>query len=233
MSILVHTISGAPRPWRVLLALAFKGLSYETRLLVGQKGEHKTEPFTDLNPRATVPVVESEGLVLRDSIGILAWLDRRYPQPPLFGVNATEAAIIWQTTLDACDYLRGATNDLLWSVLVLREALPEAGTERRAILEAAAARLRDECQKLEDTLGDRDFFGGGEPSAADAVIFPEIRVLQRAFDTRFEVMQPLGFGDPDTLFPGLAAWKARINALPGVAATYPPHWAHMPRENVA
>lgn len=233
MSILVHTISGAPRPWRVLLALAFKGLDYETRLLVAQKGEHKAAPFLDLNPRATVPVLESKGLVLRDSIGILAWLDRRYPQPPLFGADADEAAIIWQTTLDACDYLRSATNALLWSVLVLREPLPEAGTSRRAELEEAATLLRDECRKLEDTLGNQDFFAGSRPSAADAVIFPEIRVLQRAFDTRFEVMQPLGFGDPDTLFPGLAAWKARINALPGVDATYPPHWAEMPRENVA
>jgi len=233
MNILVHTISGAPRPWRVLLALAFKGLDYKTNLLVGQKGEHKAAPFTDLNPRATVPVVESEGLVLRDSIGILAWLDRRYPQPPLFGANAHEAAIIWQITLDACDYLRRATNDLLWPVLVEREALPAAGTERRTALEAAAGRLRDECRALEDTLGDRAFFGGTRPCAADAVIFPEIRVLQRAFDTRFEVMQPLGFGDPDTLFAGLAAWKERINALDGVAATYPPHWAEMPRENVA
>lgn len=233
MSILVHTISGAPRPWRVLLALAFKGLDYDTRLLVAQKGEHKAAPFTDLNPRATVPVLESQGLVLRDSIGILAWLDRRHPQPPLFGTDADEAAAIWQTTLDACDYLRSATNDLLWSVLVLREPLPEAGTTRRAELEEAATLLRNECRKLEDTLGNRDFFGGNRPSAADAVIFPEIRVLQRAFDTRFEVMQSLGFGDPDTLFPGLAAWKDRINALPGVATTYPPHWAQMPRENVA
>ena len=233
MTILVHTISGAPRPWRVLLALAFKGLDYETRLLVGQKGEHRVAPFLDLNPRGTVPVLESEGLVLRDSIGILAWLDRRYPQPPLFGANAEQAAEIWQITLEACDYLRSATNALLWPVLVQREPLPDAGTGRRAELEAAATRLQEECRRLEDILRDRAFFGGDRPSAGDAVIFPEVRVIQRAFDTRFAVIEPLGFGDPDTLFPRLAAWKARINALPGVDATYPPHWAEMPRENVA
>ncbi len=72
MTIKLTTISGSPRGWRVLLGLAFKGLTVEINELKRSENEHKSEPFTSLNPRGTVPVLESDGLVIRDSMAILA-----------------------------------------------------------------------------------------------------------------------------------------------------------------
>ena len=224
MSITVHTISGSPRGWRVLIGLALKGLSYETRLLQLSANEHKSSAFLTLNPRGTVPVIEADGLVLRDSIAALAWLDRAHPEPPLFGSDALQAADIWQISLECCDYMREASRRLLAPVLLAGRPLPEAGTAERLEFEAAAEALHAECRWLEALLADRPFLAGDSPSAADAVAFPELCIVMRAAETRSDVMDALGFADLPSLYPRASAWRNRFLALPGIDATWPPHW---------
>lgn len=224
MALTLHTVSGSPRGWRVLIGMALKGLDWNTRLLQLSKMEHRSEAFRALNPRATVPVLEADGLVLRDSIAILAWLDRQYPERPLFGGSPQQAARIWQRTMECCDYLRDAGNGLLAPILLGGKPLPDEGTGEREAFEAAAATLHAEYRWLEALLDEHAFVAGDAPSAADAVAFPEIRLVQRAVETKPEVMAPLGFEDPPALYPNVAAWKTRVAALPGMAATMPPHW---------
>lgn len=225
MKLTVYSISGAPRGWRVLLGLAFKGLDYNVKYLQGSQGEHKSPAFRAINPRATIPVLDAGGLIIRDSIGILAWLDRQYPEKPLFGATPEAAASIWQTTTECCDYLRAAINDLFFPILVQGELLPEMGTERRAVFDEAANTLHAECRFLEDILGNSTFFGGEAPSAADAIIFPEIRLIQRAAETKPDIIEVLGFNDMLGNYPQLTAWRDRVEALPGVDKTMPPHWS--------
>ncbi len=224
MTITVHTISGSPRGWRVLIGLALKRLNYETRLLQLSAGEHKSPAFLALNPRATVPVVEADGVLLRDSMAALAWLDRQFPEPPLFGEDARQAAVIWQISLECCDYLREASRRLLAPVLLAGRPLPEAGSPERQEFESAAEALHAECRWLEKLLEGRRFLAGDAPSAAEAVTFPEICIVQRAADTRADVMDPLGFADMPSLYPNTDAWKNRLLAVPGIDATWPPHW---------
>ena len=224
MTMTVYSISGAPRPWRVLLGLAFKGLDFNIHHLESSKREHKAAEFLKINPRGTVPVLDDDGALLRDSIAALAWLDRRYPETPLFGATPDEAAAIWQTTMECSEYLRRSIDRMLRRPLVLGQPLPDAGTAERADWEAAGEALHAECRLLEALLVDRPYLGGRGPSAADAVAFPEIRLIERAADTKPDLMDTLGFGACDGLYPRLAAWKARISALPGVDKTFPYHW---------
>ncbi|WP_241482710.1 glutathione S-transferase N-terminal domain-containing protein [Leisingera sp. ANG-M7] len=223
MTLTIHTISGAPRAWRVLAGLALKGLSWDQNVLSASDGEHKREPFLSLNPRGTVPVLEEGGCVIRDSIAALAWLDRAYPERPIFGSSPDEAAEIWQITMEASSYLRDACHAVLAPVLVQRIA-PVPGSPEEAALKTAAEALHRECRWLEGLLDGRPYLAGDTPSAADAVAFPEIRLIQRAVETRHEVMERLGFGFPPDHYPRLADWKERMSALPGMAKTLPPHW---------
>lgn len=224
MTITIHAVSGAPRPWRVLLGLAFKGLDYDIRYLEASKGEHKSPEFLTLNPRGTVPVMEDGDIVIRDSVAGLAWLDKAYPETPIFGHTPAEAADIWQTTMECCDYLRAASNSLLFPILVENKPLPAEGTEDRTALEAAAAAMHAEFGFLEKLLDGRDYLAGDAPTAADAVAFPEIRLVTRAIERKPDIMATLGFGGPKLQYPALAAWKARVGALPGVDKTMPRHW---------
>ncbi|WP_395373894.1 glutathione S-transferase family protein [Marinicella sp. W31] len=230
MSITVYSVSGAPRAWRVLLGLAFKGLDYDVEVLQVSKNEHKSPEYLKINPRGTIPALEYQGLILRDSIGILAWLDRQFPDTPLFGATPDEAATIWQNTLEACDYLRSTTNEVLFSIMVEGKPVADVGTAERENMISCVNNLKKEYQHLENFLDSSDYLSGDNPSATDAVCFPEIRLLERAIDTKFTAMKTLGLDSFAKDFPKLEAWKERISNLPNVDKTMPPHWSETPEK---
>lgn len=225
MTLTVHAVSGAPLPWRVLCGLAFKGLDYEINYLQASKREHKSEAFLKLNPRGTIPVLETGDLILRDSMAILAWLDRQYLEKPLFGASADEAGKIWQITVETAEYLRAAQHAVLFPILVQGKSVRDlTGDELNQVLEHVKV-FRAELARLEALLGDGDFMFGGAPTAADAVAFPDVRTLQRAFETKADDIDALGLTGLPQEFPKLEAWKQRIEAYPGIDKTMPPHWA--------
>lgn len=225
MSLTVYAVSGAPRAWRVLIGLTLKQLDFDLRYLQASKQEHKSPEFLALNPRGTVPVLEAEGLVLSDSIAILAWLDRRYPEHPLFGASPIDAGGIWQLVLEMSDYLRNAINDVFAPILVKGRSVAEMPEDERVSLVEAVAGLKSECTRFEKLLADGPFLGGEAPSAAEAIAFPEIRLIERAVDTKHGDMVALGLADFDAQFPNLAAWKGRVGNIPGMDRTMPPHWS--------
>lgn len=225
MTLTLYTISGAPRAWRALLGLAFKGVKVDIRLMSFSEKDHLKSEFMTLNPRATVPVLDAGSTVLSDSIAILAWLDRKYPENPLFGSDAAEAGEIWQITLECCDYLRAANHAFLSQVYSSDGSLPANGSEAQTELRSAADLVHAECHYLENILADgRDYLSGNTPGAADAVAYPEVRLLQRGYETKQVLMASVGLDDLRAQYPNLAAWKNRLNEDPAVIATLPPHW---------
>ncbi len=219
MSIKVYAISGSPSAWRVLLALTFKQLEYDVQYLNLSEQEHKSEAYLEINPRGTVPSLVSNGVTLRDSMAILAWLDRAYPDKPLFGHTPEQAAHIWQVTMEASEHLRNANKGLLLPIFF------QGADKKTDELAQVATTQRSEMQKLEALLVRHDFIGGDYPCAADAVCFPEARMLKRALDTKAELMEALGYQLDLSDFPDIAAWIGRIEAFEGVNKTLPPHWS--------
>ncbi|MEM1286068.1 MAG: glutathione S-transferase family protein [Pseudomonadota bacterium] len=213
------TVSGAPSPWRVALAMAFKGLDYEVQMLSASEREHKSEPYLSLNPRGTVPTLQADDLTLRHSIAILAWLDRTFPGKPLFGETPEEAGNIWQSTMDIFDHLPDATSAVLSPIFF------DNAAEATDALREAAERLRSETDRLALMLAGQAWLSGSRPGAADAVAFPHIRLIQRAMETKPQIMTDLGLPSLAALSPEIAAWVARVEALPNVSNTFPPHWA--------
>ncbi len=108
MAIELYWGSGSPFAWRVMLTLEVKGLKYESKLLEFSKGEHKTPAYLRLNPRGKVPTLKDGEFVVYESIAIMAYLDRKYPDPPLFGKTAEEAGLIWRAICECESYLVSA-----------------------------------------------------------------------------------------------------------------------------
>lgn len=224
MTLTVHAVSGAPIPWRVLCGLAFKGLDYKINYLQASKGEHKSDAFLKLNPRGTIPVLETGDLILRDSMAILAWLDRQYPTTPLFGASPEEAGRIWQITVETAEYFRSAQHAVFFPILVQGKSVREFDDAERNVAMEHVDAFRAELARLEALLEKSDFMFGPRPTAADAVAFPDVRTQQRAFETKAEDIDALGLSGLPEEFPRLEAWKQRIEAYPGIEKTMPPHW---------
>lgn len=224
MALTVYNLSGGPNGWRALIALALKGLDYEVRHLKGSEREHKGPEFLKINPRGKTPALDADSLILRDSIAILAWLDRQYPDKPLFGETAEEAASIWQIVMECCEYLQSATNGVVFPVFGGDGSAPAEDSKEAEELRAAADALDAECRFLETTLGGKAFLCGAKASAADAVAYPEIGRVRRAIKTKPAAMAALGYDRFDERYPHVAAWRARMAGLPGIDKTVPIHW---------
>ena len=96
MALEIFWFSGSGFAWRAVLAAELKGVPYTSRLIEASAGDHRAPEFLAMNPRGKVPVLRDGDVVVTESMAILAYLDRRFPEPPLFGRTAEETARIWR-----------------------------------------------------------------------------------------------------------------------------------------
>lgn len=68
---------------RVRLALAEKGLAYESRIVDMVRGEQHTPEYLAMNPNGVVPTLLHDGRVLYESSVICEYLDECFPMPPI------------------------------------------------------------------------------------------------------------------------------------------------------
>jgi glutathione S-transferase len=210
----LYWMSGSPYAWRAMLALEVKGVPYDSRLLEWSKGELKTPAFLALNPRARVPVLRHGATVVRESLAIIAYLDRRFPDPPLLGTTPEETARVWQATLECVHYLDTAQEHLLGPIF-FGEADPRWGEQREV--------MHRELALLEAALAGSGWLATPRLSAADIAVYPILRLLLRGAE-RAKPEHDLGLRPLDAKYPNLARWMGRIEALPGYDRTFPPHW---------
>jgi glutathione S-transferase len=91
--ITLYDCATAPSPRRARILLAEKGVAYETIQVDLRSGEHLGEAYRKINPQCTVPALRTEeGLILTDNAGITAYLEARFPEPPLLGTTPAEKA---------------------------------------------------------------------------------------------------------------------------------------------
>jgi glutathione S-transferase len=211
-------ISGSPPSWRVMLALEVKNIDYIPRQLDAAAKEHKSPEFLKLNPRGQVPVLRCDEMVVRESLAIIAYLDRLEPNPSLFGRDLSSTAAIWQQIMDFENNLRPEIATIALSVF--RNQVSGQTTE----IASAVAKIQAEVQRLDRHLLDRDYLCNGGLSAADIMVYPTLQWLSRALAKNPvpDVTQTL----VNTLesCSGLARWESRIERLPNYDRTYPPHW---------
>lgn len=83
----------APSPRRARILLAEKGVEVE-RVIVDLAGnEQLRDEFRAINPHCTVPALRLEdGHVLTDNAAIAAYVEARFPEPPLLGITPLEKA---------------------------------------------------------------------------------------------------------------------------------------------
>jgi glutathione S-transferase len=213
--------SGSPYAWRAMLGLELKGLTYESRLLQFSKGEHRSPEILALNPRGKVPVLVHGETVVYESLAILAYLDRAFPEPPLFGATPAEAAIVWRLVSEHDAYLAPLGTRVVRPLFV---AGPEGVEENADDIRAAVDDVHGELGGLEERLGHGAWLAGTAVSAADVAYYVSLQQVLRAAGKPAAEPLSLGLLPLGDRYPKLAAWAERFTALPGVDRTWPPHW---------
>lgn len=201
MAITFHDYSLSGSCYKVRLMLGFLGLDYERRQVDFYPGrQHRTPEFLALNPLGQIPVLEDDGLVLRDAQAILCHLANAYDRagtwlprdPARFG-----PVMMW--LMFAGGELMAASRARLHDVL-----------GQDADILAARGSARTAFRVLDDHLTHREIDGGtwivGEhPTIADLACFPYVALSGDGGITHEE-------------YPALRNWLRAFRRLPGFQA---------------
>lgn len=217
MTITLYDLCGADRAlrfspycWRAHMALAHKGLAIET----------VATAFTEIaaiedGGCKSVPVLNDNGRIVRDSFDIAVYLDDAYPEQPLLGDDGIVAAArlieSWANTTvhpilsrmmikDIHDLLVPADQGYFRESREKRfgKSLEEAQTGPDANAEALARALTPARQ----ALSHHDWLGGGGPLYTDYILFGSLNWL-----VTITGRLPLPEGD------AVAAWFERCLGL--------------------
>ncbi|MFI4940663.1 MAG: glutathione S-transferase family protein [Burkholderiales bacterium] len=195
--ITLYDCSTAPSPRRARILLAEKGVVHETVQVDLRNGEQLSEAYRRINPLCTVPALQTEsGLVLTDNAAITAYLEARYPEPPLLGITPEEKAEIaswnWRVEFEGliavAEALRNSAPTLVNRALpgpVDYPQIPE-------LAQRGLARLQQFFIALNDRLTGRDFIATDRFSIADitAVVAVDFaRVVKLKPDERHQNLQ--------------------------------------------
>ena len=214
MSMTFYYGSGSPYAWRVWLALEYKQLPYDLKMLSFSAGDTRKPEFLKLNPRHKVPVLVDNGLALYESSAIVEYLEDQYPKAgngALFPQQAGERAIVRRLVLEADNYLRTAVDPMLRQIFFKPEAEWDA-----QLIAASREEFLAELKHFENEI--RGDFLVNKLSAADFTLYPML-----ALALRLEKKKP-DLALRSALGPKLAAWMKRIEALPYFQKTWPSHW---------
>jgi glutathione S-transferase len=214
----LYLVSGSPYGWRVQLALEFKGLDYTAHFLSAAEGETQSAEFLALNPRGKVPVLTDGEVVVYESIAIMAYLERRFPKPPLFGNTPVQTGHIWQRLSEFESYADAPMRSI---ILPLYFGTSKARSDE---IRAAIPNARRELATLEQALAKGQWLVDDSLTGADLGIYPFVKSLERAAskegaDTFDLQMRPIA-----DHYPAIGDWMRRIEALAYYERTYPPHW---------
>ena len=169
--------------YRVRIALALKGLSYEYDAVHLVKNEQLSESFRALAPAQLVPalVVEGEGgdhAVLTQSLAIIEFLEETHPEPPLLPKDAFGRARVRAIALDMACEIHPLDNLRVLRYLVKELSVSEDDKNRwyRHWVESGLEVVE---RHLDGHASTGRFCHGDTPGLADCVLVPQIHNAKR------------------------------------------------------
>lgn len=208
--ITLYDCATAPSPRRARIFLAEKGVAHDTVSVDLRSGEQLGEAYRQINPQCTVPALRTEhGLVLTDNAAIAAYLEARYPNPPLLGATPEEKAEIasWNWRMEFEGLLAVAEALRNSAPAMANRALPGAVNYPQipALAERGLARVEHFLDMLNERLAGRAFIAADRFSVADitAVVSVDFaRIVKRK---------------PGERHAELLRWRAAMASRPAMA----------------
>jgi glutathione S-transferase len=202
----------APNPRRARIFLAEKNIDYKKVSINLRELEQFSDTFKAVNPRCTVPaLVNEEGHCFPDNASIAAYLEARFPEPPLLGRSAEDKGDVayWQARIESdglgavAEAFRNSNPAMAKRGLPGTRPVEQIPALAERGLERAGAFLDD----LNEHLAHREFIAANQFSIADITALVTIdfaRVIKR---------QP-----SEEKHPHLCEWRERMKQRPSMKA---------------
>jgi maleylacetoacetate isomerase/maleylpyruvate isomerase len=208
----LHNYFRSSASFRVRIALALKGLSYEYVSVHLARGEQFKEDFTQINGDALVPVLEVDGLQLTQSLAIIEYLEDTHPEPALLPKDPAGRARVRALAQSVACEIHPLNNlrvlKYLTNTLQLTEDQKNGWYRHwvRLGLEAFEKQLHHPATG--------HFCHGNAPSLADCTLVPQIFNGKR-FDVDFS-----GLDKTMAIFNACMEWPAFQQAQPSACPDF-------------
>ena len=162
--------------YRVRIALALKGLSYDYRAVHIAKNEQFAESYAAVSAARLVPMLRDGDKWITQSMAIIEYLDETHPEPPLLPADALGRARVRALAQDVACEIHPLNNLRVLRYLVNSLKLSEDDKDRwyrhwvETGLESVERQLAAQPAR---------FCHGDTPSLADCVLVPQIFNAQR------------------------------------------------------
>ncbi|WP_067106970.1 maleylacetoacetate isomerase [Sphingopyxis granuli] len=202
-SLVLHDYFRSSASYRVRIALNLKGLAYERVEISLIAGEQKSDSYLAQNAQGFVPLLVADGQTIIQSLAIIDWLDRAFPEPRLIPDDAMPRAVaLAQAQVVACD-IHPLNNLRVLKYLKRDLGLNEQTKDRwyrHWIIEGFDA--------LEAMAGEGTYLGGETPGIADCCLVPQMYNARR-------------FDVPLDAYPRLVAIDAACTGLDAFQRAHP------------
>ena len=209
--ITLYDCATAPSPRRARILLAEKGVAHQTVQIDLRQGEQLGEAFRAINPQCTVPALRTEeGQVLTDNAAIAAYLEARYPEPPLMGRSPSEKAEIatwhWRAEFEGLMAIAEALRNS--SPAMAQRALPGPVNYEQipALAQRGLSRLQQFFSDLNAQLDGHPFVAANQFSIADITAVVAVD-FARVVKVKPDAEQ----------HPHLLRWRAEMALRPAMA----------------
>jgi glutathione S-transferase len=208
--ITLYDCATAPSPRRARILLAEKGVVHEAIQVDLRNGEHLGDAYRKVNPQCTVPALRTdEGLLLTDNAAITAWLEARFPEPPLLGSTPAEKAEIaswnWRVEFEGLLAIAEALRNSAPAMAHRALPGPVDYAQIPELAERGLARARQFFVMLNDRLAGREYVAADRFSIADitAVVAVDFARVVKV--------------KPGEQHPHLQRWRAALAQRPSMS----------------
>lgn len=206
--------------WRVLIALHEKGLLFTSKRLrvMRAEPETRTPEFLALNPRGKTPLlIEPDGTKINESLGILHYLQLRYPEPSLLPLPENHQeyanAIAWiqEAETFACAYEP-------IEYLFVKKPL-DLNDEEKVEIKKALAAINFDLNLWEERASKYSFIASESFTLADCSFYPTLAYMMRR-------------GLSLDGFPNLSEYAVRISERSSAKFARPEGWDRSAKTNL-
>jgi glutathione S-transferase len=144
------------------VALEETGTVYERRSIDLRGGEQNGEDYQRINPRAQVPALDADGTVITESLAILTFIGRQFPEARMLPVDPVEEA----RCLAFLAWISSQVDPVFRRLARPERIVPEEAA-RLAVKQAAATAYWGKCQEIEARLESGPWVMGRQYTVCD------------------------------------------------------------------
>ncbi len=160
----LYDIERSGNCYKARLMLSLLGLTYEKVPVDLGAGEHKQADFLEVNPLGNIPVLDDNGVLIRNSAAILVYLSSKYGQGKWYPKSPKGMGKVQQ-------WLAVSSNEVFHGLAIPRAI--KLGI-REGNYEAGKAIGEKVLKLLEQRLSAEEWLVAGKPSVADVAIYPYV-----------------------------------------------------------